>query len=88
MKSWICPCNAKNDYDAETCYLCGAPTNVVVKEKKPIKKVSETRKADLDLYSVMREKFLEDKKRCECCGEGNGEQKTKGLAYSSPHERS
>lgn len=48
MKSWICrpPCNAKNDADAEVCFLCGEKSTVKVKDVKPLTRTPIKKRSD------------------------------------------
>ena len=51
MKSWICSCGVKNDYDSAACYVCGKASNVKVKEYKGLERRSDKRAEQESLFA-------------------------------------
>ncbi len=70
MTSWLCINRHKNDYEASHCYICNEPSTVVVKEKKPIKKVSAYQariKRDLTLAYELKALRTGNQTSCSGC---------------------
>ena len=65
----VCASHAKVERDKETEASKPKKEYKGLQRGGLVKKVSEKRKEQNDVYSIMREKFLNSKKRCECCGE-------------------
>lgn len=69
-----CDCRPIENRDTGLCATCGAAIRKaerrVIKEKKPINKVSDKRNVQLQDYAPLRDKYLFDHPDCEYHGKG------------------